>query len=98
METVRNLGYKTEKRIENEAFWAADLQRINETQVKKECTGRVLSLQQKLAKIWERRSVRRKLIMTPGPLDYQSPYSSNVTTFKFKEHCYSFTRGPRYIP
>jgi len=44
METVRNLGYKTEKRIENEAFWAADLQRINETLVKKECTGRVLSL------------------------------------------------------
>lgn len=69
METVRALGYKTEKRIESDAFWAADQQRIDEATAMKDCKEKVVKLQQRLAKIWDKRAVRRNLLQ-PGPNDY----------------------------
>lgn len=97
METVKHLGYKTDKRIESEAFWAADRQRIEEEVSRKECQHRLQLLQKNIKGMWERRVIRRPKERTPGPLDYQTPYNNYVSTFKKKEHCYSFTRTPRYL-
>lgn len=101
METVRVMGFKTEKRIENEAYWAADQQRIDEVEGMKECKRRLLSHQKFLKILWEEKRIKKIKESSPGPLDYQNPNSNFVSTFQrkdksyLKEYSYSFGKAPR---
>ncbi len=98
METVRHMGYRTDKRIESDAFWASDNQRIEEENARKECKYRLHLLQKNIKNMWEKRAIRKLKESSPGPLDYQTPYNNYVSTFgKRKEHAYSFNRAPRYF-
>lgn len=51
MEVVRFLSHKTDKKIENKAFWAADAQRIGEKIAMKKAKDKVASHQVKLRNV-----------------------------------------------
>lgn len=64
------MGYRTDKRIESDAFWAADNQRIEEENARNNNKLRLHMLQKNIKNMWEKRAIRKHKESSPGPLDY----------------------------
>ena len=54
LEQLRQLGFKQDKILENEAFWAADRQRHDEKVGRQKCRSAVQSHQQSLRALWDK--------------------------------------------
>lgn len=72
------MGFQQDKFIENEAFWAADKQRIDEATARKSNAKRVFSHQDKLKRMWLRHMENKKApsaqFYLPGPGQYESKH------------------------
>jgi hypothetical protein len=72
---LRNLGYRQDKIIENEAFWAADKQRMDEQQAREENGKRVFNHKFRCEEIWrqhiEKQKSPERRYYLPGPGAYE---------------------------